>query len=388
MTRRRFHRGAAVFLSFVVLLGLLAAALQQAAVAQGAKGHQAPMFQVDPLWPKPLPNKWVIGSTIGLAIDSRDHVWVIHRPSTIEDNEKAGTLKNGDCCFVAPQVIEFDPEGNVVSSFGGAGAGYEWPDSEHGIFIDHKDNVWLSGNGAKDSHMLKFTRQGKFLLQIGHKGQSKGSNDLENVKMAANMEVDPATNELVVADGYGNKRVAVFDADTGKYKRHWGAYGNKPDDTPLGPYDPSGKPAQQFRGPVHCASLAKDGLIYVCDRTGNRIQVFQKNGTYVKETFISPKTLGSGAVWDIAFSTDAAQQFAYSADGINNRVDVLLRQPLQLVTSFGQGGHMPGTFYGLHNVATDSKGNLYTVETWGGKRVQKFTYKAMGTATGPVMPVR
>jgi hypothetical protein len=364
-----------VFLSSVVMLALVAAVLHQAAGAQGAKGNQAPMFQVDPLWPKPLPNKWVIGSTIGLAIDSRDHVWVIHRPATIEDNEKAGTLKNGDCCFVAPQILEFDPNGSLVSSFGGAGSGYEWPDSEHGIFIDHKDNVWISGNGAKDSHMLKFTRQGKFLLQIGHKGQSKGSNDLQNVKMAANMEVDPAANEL-------------FDADTGKYKRHWGAYGNKPDDTPLGPYDPSGKPAQQFRGPVHCASIAKDGLIYVCDRTANRIQVFQKNGTYVKEALISPKTLGAGAVWDIAFSPDKAEQFLYSADGLNNRVDVLLRQPLQLVTSFGQGGHMPGTFYGLHNVATDSRGNLYTVETWGGKRVQKFIYKGVGTASGPVMQVR
>jgi DNA-binding beta-propeller fold protein YncE len=377
-----------VFLSSVVMLALVVAVLHQAAGAQGAKGNQAPMFQVDPLWPKPLPNKWVIGSTIGLAIDSRDHVWVIHRPATIEDNEKAGTLKNGDCCFVAPQILEFDPNGSLVSSFGGAGSGYEWPDSEHGIFIDHKDNVWISGNGAKDSHMLKFTRQGKFLLQIGHKGQSKGSNHLQNVKMAANMEVDPAANELVVADGYGNKRVVVFDADTGKYKRHWGAYGNKPDDTPLGPYDPSGKPAQQFRGPVHCASIAKDGLIYVCDRTANRIQVFQKNGTYVKEALISPKTLGAGAVWDIAFSPDKAEQFLYSADGLNNRVDVLLRQPLQLVTSFGQGGHMPGTFYGLHNVATDSRGNLYTVETWGGKRVQKFIYKGVGTASGPVMQVR
>ena len=388
MNRPRSYRGAVTFLFVVALLGMAAAALQQAARAQGTKPNQSPIFQVDPLWPKPLPNKWVIGSTIGLSVDSRDHVWVIHRPSTIEDNEKAGTLKNGDCCFVGPQVIEFDPNGNVVSTFGGPGAGYEWPDSEHGVFIDHKDNVWLSGNGAKDSHLLKFNRQGKFLLQIGHKGQSKGSNDLENVKMAANMEVDPATNELIVADGYGNKRVAVFDADSGKYKRHWGAYGNKPDDTPLGPYDPAAKPAQQFRGPVHCASLAKDGLIYVCDRTGNRIQVFQKNGTFVKETFISTRTLGSGAVWDIAFSTDAQQQFLYSADGINNRVDVLLRQPLQAVTSFGQGGHMPGTFYGLHNVATDSRGNLYTVETWGGKRVQKFVYKGVGNAQGPTMTVR
>jgi DNA-binding beta-propeller fold protein YncE len=389
MHRLHAHRGAVVFLSTLVLLLLAAATLlQKVATAQSAKSGQAPMFQVDPLWPKPLPNKWVIGSTIGLAIDSRDHVWVIHRPATIEDNEKAGTLKNGDCCFVAPQVIEFDPNGNVVSTFGGPGQGYEWPDSEHGIFVDHKDNVWISGNGAKDSHMVKFNRQGKFLLQIGHKGQSKGSNDLENVKMAANMEVDPATNELIVADGYGNKRVVVFDADSGKYKRHWGAYGNRPDDTPLGAYDPAAKPAQQFRGPVHCASLAKDGLIYVCDRTANRIQVFQKNGTYVKETFLSPRTLGAGAVWDIDFSTDAGQQFLYSADGLNNRMDVLLRQPLQHITSFGQGGHMPGTFYGLHNVATDSRGNLYTVETWGGKRVQKFVFKGLGASQGPVMTVR
>src|SRR5262245_4743218 len=185
MTPRAYRRAVAVA-SLVLVLSVVAYLLQSAVNAQSSGTGQAPMFQVDPLWPKPRPNKWVIGSTIGLAIDSRDHVWVIHRPATIEDNEKAGTLKNGDCCFVAPQVIEFDPDGNVVSSFGGPGAGYEWPDSEHGIFIDFKDNVWLSGNGAKDSHMLKFSRQGKFLMQIGHKGQSKGSNDLENVKMAAN----------------------------------------------------------------------------------------------------------------------------------------------------------------------------------------------------------
>lgn len=388
MKRASSFRGVATFLTIVVLLGAAAIVLQRVASAQGAKPDQAPMFQVDPLWPKPLPNKWVIGSTVGLSVDSRDHVWIIYRLSTVEDNEKAGTLKRGDCCFTAPQVLEFDPDGNVVSSFGGPGTGFEWPDSEHGIFVDHKDNVWVSGNGAKDSHLLKFSRQGKFLMQIGHKGQSKGSNDTENVKMAANMEVDPATNELFAADGYGNKRVVVFDADTGKYKRHWGAYGNKPDDTPLGPYNPDAPPAQQFRGPVHCASLAKDGLLYVCDRTANRIQVFQKNGTYVKETFISKPTLASGAVWDIDFSKDARQQFLYSADGINNRVDILLRQPLQLVTSFGQGGHIPGTFYGVHNVAVDSKGNVYTVETWGGKRVQKFVYKGVGTAKGPMMSVR
>ena len=297
MRRRISFHSVAAFLTVVVVLAAGGAVLQKAAAAQAPARAQAPMFQVDPLWPKPLPNKWVIGSTVGLSIDSRDHVWIIYRLSTVEDNEKAGTLKNGDCCFTAPQVLEFDPDGNVVSSFGGPGPGYEWPDSEHGIFVDHKDNVWLSGNGAKDSELLKFTRQGKFLMQIGHKGQSKGSNDTANVKMAANMDVDPATNELFVADGYGNKRVIVYDADTGAYKRHWGAYGHKPDDADPGKYNPDAPPPQQFRGPVHCASLSKDGLVYVCDRTANRIQVFKKDGTYVKEVFLSKRTLASGAVW-------------------------------------------------------------------------------------------
>ena len=378
----------ATFLTVVVLFGVAAVALQKAVSAQGAKPAQTPIFQVDPVWPKPLPNKWVIGSTIGLSIDSRDHVWIIQRPATIEDNEKAGTMKTGDCCFVGPAVMEFDEAGNLVSSFGGPGAGYEWPDSEHGIFTDHKDNVWIGANGAKDSEILKFTRQGKFLLQIGKKGQSKGSNDTANLKQPANIEVDPANNEVFVADGYGNKRVIVYDGDTGAYKRHWGAYGKTPDDTPLGAYNPDAPPSQQFRGPVHCATLAKDGLVYVCDRTANRIQVFQRNGTYVKEAFIAKRTLSAGAVWDVDFSRDAQQTYLYSADGVNNRLDVLLRQPLTLVTSIGQGGHMPGTFYGMHNVATDSKGNVYTVETFGGKRVQRFVYKGLGNVSGPAMSFR
>jgi DNA-binding beta-propeller fold protein YncE len=388
MKRARFVH-VATFVTVVILLAAAAVVLQQAASAQMSSAKpQTPLFQVDPLWPKVLPNKWVIGSTIGLAVDSQNHIWVIHRPATIEANEKAGAMKTGDCCFPAPPVLEFDQAGNLVSSFGAPGAGYEWPDSEHGVFIDHKDNVWVGANGAKDAAILKFTRQGKFLLQIGKKGQSKGSNDTANLRQPANIEVDGATNEVFVADGYGNKRVIVYDADTGAYKRHWGAYGKTPDDTPLGDYDPNAPPSQQFRGPVHCATLAKDGLVYVCDRAGNRIQVFQRNGTYVKEGFISKQTLASGAVWDVDFSRDAQQQFLYSADGVNNRIDILLRQPLTLVTSFGQGGHVPGTFHGAHNVATDSSGNVYTVETYGGKRVQKFVYKGLGPAPGQTLPVR
>jgi DNA-binding beta-propeller fold protein YncE len=388
MKRARFVQ-LATFVTVVIVLGVAAVVLQQAASAQMSSAKsQTPLFQVDPLWPKVLPNKWVIGSTIGLAIDSQNHVWIIHRPATIEANEKAGALKTGDCCFPAPPVLEFDQAGNLVSSFGAPGAGYEWPDSEHGIFLDHKDNVWIGANGAKDSAILKFTKQGKFLLQIGKKGMSKGSGDTANLKQPANIEVDGVANEVFVADGYGNKRVIVYDADTGAYKRHWGAYGKAPDDTPLGDYNPDAPPPQQFRGPVHCASLAKDGLVYVCDRTANRIQVFQRNGTYVKEAFLAKRTLSAGAVWDVDFSRDAQQQFLYSADGVNNRIDILLRDPMTLVTSFGQGGHVPGTFYGAHNVATDSQGNVYTVETFGGKRVQRFVYKGLGAVPGPSLPTR
>jgi DNA-binding beta-propeller fold protein YncE len=384
---KHIRHAAVLFLAVVCLLAAAAVMLQTAANAQAPKTNQGPTFQVDALWPKPLPNNWVIGSTIGLSIDSRDHVWIIHRLATVEDNEKSGDLKVAECCFTAPPVLEFDPEGNLVSSFGGPGAGYEWPDSEHGIFIDYKDNMWIGGNGAKDSQVLKFTRQGKFLMQIGKKGQSKGSNDTANLKMAANMEVDPATNELYVADGYGNKRVIVFDADKGTYKRHWGAYGSVPDDADLGPYNPDAPAPKQFRGPVHCATPSKDGFIYVCDRTADRIQVFMRDGKFVKETFLSKGTKAAGAVWDVDFSRDAQQQFLYTNDGTNKRVNILLRQPLQLISTFGQGGHVPGTFYGAHNVATDSKGNVYTTETWGGKRVQKFTFKGVG-AIGPVSAVR
>mgnify|MGYP000930990442 CR=1 FL=1 len=181
-----------------------------------------------------------------------------------------------------------------------------------------------------------------------------------------------------MADGYFNKRVAVLDADTGEFKRYWGAYGNAPDDTDLGPYDPEAPLAQQFRNPVHCAEPSIDGLLYVCDRPNDRIQVFTLAGEFVTEQQIKPQTLGDGSVWDVAFSKDAEQKYLYVADGKNMQVHVLLRETLELLTSFGDGGRQPGQFFAVHNVATDSMGNIYTVETYEGKRVQKFVYKGMG----------
>src|SRR5215468_9466229 len=179
-------------------------------VAQSAK--QVPSFKVDPLWPKPLPNHWLVGAVAGVALDSKDHVWIIHRPSTLQPNEIRASHRG------APPVLEFDSEGNLVSSWGGPGKGYEWPELEHGIYVDSKNNVWLAGAGAKDNQILKFTRDGKFLMQIGHSGRNQGSNDTVNLGGPASMTIDETANELYVADGYINHRVIVFDASTGAYK--------------------------------------------------------------------------------------------------------------------------------------------------------------------------
>jgi len=379
-SRRKLYVGVGLA-ALIAALGVGQAVLENKAEAQ-ARTVQAPMFEVDPLWPKPLPNHWLLGMTIGVWVDDQDHVWIIHRgAATLNDNEKALDLKVGECCTAAPPVLVFDQAGNLVRAWGGPGPGYEWPDSNHGVHVDYKGNVWIGGNGPKDAHVLKFTRDGKFLMQIGHHGKNAGSNDLENFGRVAKIWVDPKTNEAYIADGYLNKRVAVLDADTGKMKRYWGAYGNKPDDANLGKYDPKAPPAKQFRNPVHCVERTNDGLVYVCDRANDRVQVFRPDGTFVKEAFFAKETLGSGSAWDIAFSKDPEQRYIFLADGTNEKVRVILRETLEEITNFGDGGRQPGQFFGVHSIAADSKGNLYTTETYEGKRVQRFVYKGMGTVT-------
>ena len=368
----------AALVAIIVGLGTGQMALQNKAEAQRTT-VQAPMFEVDPFWPKPF--NGLLGMAIGVWVDEQDYVWIIHRSSaTLHNNEKGAELNPpiAECCRGAPPVLAFDPEGNLVKAWGGPGPGYEWPQSNHGIHIDYKGNVWIGGNGEKDAHILKFTKDGKFLMQVGGLGKNAGSNDLENFGRVAKIWVDPKTNEAYIADGYLNKRVAVIDADTGKMKRYWGAYGNRPDDTKLGNYDPKAPPAQQFRNPVHCVERSNDGLIYVCDRANDRVQVFRPDGTFVKEAFFAKNTLGSGSAWDIAFSRDPEQRFIFLADGQNNRVRIIVRETLEEVTAFGDGGRQPGQFYGVHSIATDSKGNVYTTETWEGKRLQKFVYKGIG----------
>lgn len=373
---------AALLLAALMGLGLGSWIFEQQAAAQSG-GVLAPRFEVDPLWPQPLPNHWILGNTIGVSVDSEDHVWIIHRAASLEAKEvyAAANPPAAECCRPAPPVLEFDSSGKLLHAWGGPGEGYDWPDSNHGITVDYKGNVWIGGNGRGNHQVLKFTQEGKFLLQIGKPNASKGSNDTANLNMPAKTFVDPRTNELYVADGYGNKRVIVFDADTGQYKRHWGAYGKMPDDTRLPPYNPNDPPAPQFRNPVHCADLSNDGLLYVCDRVNNRIQVFRPDGTFVKEQFIAKNTLGDGAVWDVAFSRDPEQRYLYLADGANEKVYILLRETLEILTSFGDGGRQPGQFYAVHSIATDSKGNIYTTETYRGQRVQKFVYKGLAPVT-------
>ena len=377
---RKFVCGAALAAG-ILGLGVGQAVLQKRAEAQGST-VQAPIFEVDPLWPKPLPNNWLLGWTIGLWVDELDHVWVIHRGAGgLHNNERGAELNPpiAECCRTAPPILVYDSDGTLLRTWGGPGPGYEWPQSNHGIHVDYKGNVWIGGNGEKDAHILKFTNDGKFIMQVGHLGGNKGSNDQENFGRVAKIWVDPKSNEAFVADGYLNKRVAVIDADTGKMKRYWGAYGNKPDDTNLGPYDPKAPPAQQFRNPVHCIERSVDDLVYVCDRQNDRLQVFKPDGTFVKEAFYAKNTKGAGAVWDIVFSKDPQQRFIMVADGQNERVRVIVRETLEEITSFGDGGRQPGQFYGVHSLASDSKGNLYTTETYEGKRVQKFNYKGIGS---------
>jgi len=360
--------------------------------AQRGSGRQVPTFRVDPMWPKPLPNRWIIGAVAGVAIDGRDHVWITHRPATLQPNETRSIWK------AAPPVLEFDADGSLLSAWGGPGKGFDWPQLEHGIYVDRNDNVWLGAGGEKDAHILKFTRDGKFVMQIGRQGQGRGSNDTENLGAPANMVVDAGANEVYVADGYVNHRVIVFDAATGAYKRHWGAYGNRPDDgfftrageTLPGPfrgvvqnenrpsqYDPNGPPSPQFRI-VHAVRISNDGLVYVCDRTNDRLQVFTKDGRFLRETVIAKETLGSGSVWDVGFSTDPRQAFLFINDGTNQLIYVLDRQTLEVVSTFGGAGHWAGQFYGAHNLAVNSKGDLFITETYEGKRVQKFVYTGLG----------
>ena len=342
-------------------------------VASPLAAQTVPQFQVDPSWPKALPNNWLLGQVASVTVNSNDHVWVLQRPRTLSEDEKGATLKppRNKCCAPAPSVMEFDADGNVIQGWGYPEV-KPWVANEHGILVDRKGSVWIAGNDPNDSAIFKFSRDGKIQLTVGVAGPTGGSNDTTRLGRPATLQVDEDAHELYVADGYGNRRVIVFDSETGAFKRYWGAYGKKPSDDKQAPYSPEAPVSQQFGNPVHCATVSRDGNVYVCDRTNNRIQVFKKDGTFVTEWFYDKSTLGGGSVWGLAMWPDTNQTFMVNIDGENNLARVLRRSDGQVVGGFGRSGRQAGDFHWVHALAVDSKGNVYTGEVDNGKRVQKF----------------
>ena len=356
---------------------ILAGALSTgpAAAQQGAKADAPPTFQPEPFWPKPLPENWILGQVAGIATAPNGNIWILHRPASLVDDEK-GAQKNPPetkCCKAAPPVMEFDIDGNLLRRWGGPGDGYKWVANEHGLHIDKDGNVWVGGNNDGDQ-ILQFSADGKFIQQIGKDDGTKGprSGDTARLNRPAHMFTDDAANELYVADGYGNRRIIVFDSKTGAYKRHWGGYGSAPNDDKQPPYSPTAELSKQFANPVHCVRVSNDGLVYVCDRANDRIQVFDKSGKFVKEHRIEPETLQNGSVWDLVLSEDKDQKFIFVADGANGQITALVRGSGEQLNQWGRHGRQPGQFKWVHNIAVDSKGNLYTSEVGFGRRVQKF----------------
>jgi DNA-binding beta-propeller fold protein YncE len=357
--------------------------------AQGEGAEKMPVFEVDRSWPK-VPNDWVLGIVSSVTTDKRDHVWILHRPRTVQENLKGKA---------APPVLEYDANGAFIRAWGGPGAGYDWPGTEHGITVDHTGTIWIGGSGVTDDMLLKFTLDGKFISQIGARGQSKGNADSRNVNRPADLFVHPTTNEAFVADGYGNRRVIVFDAKTGGFKRMWGAFGKPPDnDPPAGApgasapagrggaqapapvLDTEGSGSERFGNPVHAIKISNDNLVYVADRSNRRVQVFTPEGKYVNQVFINRAGPAAGSAAGLAFSPDRDQQFLYVSDLGNSHVAVVNRKTLKVLYQFGARGSTPGDFQAPHHMSVDSKGNLYTAEVNPGNRAQRFVFKGMSAA--------
>ena len=349
------------------------AATEDAPAADLASAGGVPTFRVDPAWPREMPDKWILGSVTSVFVDKTDHVWVTHLPETLTPEEAAAVQDPpiGTCCVPAPTVIEFDANGEVVQSWGDPSQDISvYPRNPHGLFVDHNDFVWIGT--FRHHRVMKFQRNGEHVMTIGKYDENGGSNDTTLLGGPAGIWVDPEDNEVFISDGYRNHRVIVFDGETGGYLRHWGAYGEVPNDEEADREpDPDGPPSRQFSN-VHGLIGSSDGRIYVTDRRNNRIQVFEQNGEFVMEKIIEPRTLASGSAFVLAFSPDPDQQWLYMADGTNHKVWILRREDLEIVGEFGRGGHELGHMLRPHGMSADSRGNLYVGEASTGRRVQRF----------------
>jgi len=370
-----------------------------------AAPDEIPAFEFDPTWPKtPLPNNWIFGNIGGVHVDGQDQIWVLQRGNSVPLDLGDDFLAKGvgECCTPAPSVVVLNQAGEIVKAWGGpdpanptskkTADGYDWP-REHGIFVDTKGFVWPGcDDGVNDrvsapqncGSVTKLTNDGAVVWQKGRMGQSTGNGDRENFNSPSGIFVDEEANEAFIADGYRNKRIAVIDTETGAFKRMWGPYGMAdPPDIPRnrlngshsGKHDSAG--LKLFGDAIHCIELSRDGFVYVCDRGNNRIQVFTKDGTFVKEGFVAPDTGSMGSVFDIAFSPDPEQAFLYVADGANHHIHILRRDTLEVLGQFGHGGRYAGELGVAHVLASDSKGNLYVGETVVRDRVMRFKFTGM-----------
>ncbi len=398
MKRRILAAAASAATALVVTLG---GGMPDAPALAQAQGRVLPVFEVDAQFLK-MPAGMVLGAVGGATADNAGNIWINNRPHTLWE---ANALLNG--YKPGPPILAFTEKGTYIRGWGGpiTTGEYQWTNrgglfsafapcqscteerrgngdgrpgsGEHGIFVDHRNNVWVTGNGDDDGQILKFTAEGRFLLQIGKAGVGVDSNSTTTVSRAAGVYVYPKTNEAFVSDGYGNRRVVVFDADTGAYKRHWGAYGNKPDDKASNRRTPSGPGPQQFNT-VHGIAVSEDGILYVADRGNNRVQSFRLDGTFLKEGFVKRESRGTGTAFGVALSREPGQRFLYVADGSNERIAILDRTTLEEIGAIGRPGRNAGEFYHLHSIATDMRGNIITGESQG-YRVQKFLYKGLSS---------
>jgi hypothetical protein len=344
--------------------------------AQAQPALRAPEFAVDPAWPQ-IPNDWVLGEVTSVSVDRNDHIWVLHVPQSIPEARRA---------HAAPPVLEFDASGKLLASWGGPGDGKPWLGREHGIFVDANDFVWIGGRagwpranppGNSDDMIMKFTMTGEFVMQIGGRGKSTGNLDTENVHQATDVFVDTDAKEVYVADGYGNKRVIVFDSEDGHFKRMWGAFGNPPPPT-FGPNVPTPQPQTTPEGPPefglpHAIKVSHDGIVYVADRINNRIQMFTREGKFLKQVRVTNEGSTVAPVpAGFAFSPDPDQRFLYVVDSGPMRVVIFDRQTMTQIGVVGKKGAGAGEFDIVHHMAVDSKGNLYTAEIVNNRRAQKF----------------